>query len=697
MNPFSRLLSPKEIGGLRLKNRIIMAPIDTNLANEKGEVTEALLAFYQRRANGGAAMLIVENSQVDFPIGKNTDRQLSIHDDNKMKGLTNLSEAIHQGGALAALQIHHAGRETTLDVTGGHTPVAPSPIPCAHLQTPVRELKKPEIEDIIHKFMEAAVRAKKSGFDLVEIHGAHGYLIGEFLSPHTNKRMDEYGGNFQGRLRFARNIVVGIKETLGKDFPVSFRFSADEFIPGGLMLTEGVRIARELEKKGVDVLHVSAGIYESLPKLLEPMSYAQGWRSYLAAEVKKAVGIPVITVGVIREPKFAEEILSKGMSDFIAIGRGLLADPDWPKKAAEGNISDIKRCIGCNIGCLKERLTKAIQCSVNPETGREAIYKIIPIKKGSRMVTIVGGGPAGLEAARMAALRGFKVTLFEKNNRLGGQMCLACLPPGKDKIRWTIEYYEHQMEKLDIDVRLSQEATVEKILGTSPHVIILAPGSFPRNPPGGKGTKFVSADVALSSAKFQGLGKAVVVGGGGIGCETALFLHHRGLQVTIFEQLDELAQDVEEITAWDLKQRIKKAKIDVMLNCRFMDLENDKLILEIWTDGSITPDDALAQAAKIIKDHMTIFINFEEEIEDEAEIVDENLEKMRVLLSKSVDELELSVRSYNTLKSLDVSFLEQLVQKSEDELRKSKHFSEDVLREIKSKLEELHLSLGLKG
>ncbi len=612
MSQFHHLFSTGEIGGLPLKNRIIMAPIDTNLADETGEVTDALLAFYERRAIGGAGMLIVENSQVDFPRGKNTKRQLSIHDEDKVKGLSRLSRAIHQGGALAAIQIHHAGRETTLEVTGGITPVAPSDIPCEHLLTPVRELAIREIEELEGKFIAAAMRGKKAGFDLVEIHGAHGYLIGGFLSPYTNRRKDKYGSDFQGRMRFATNIVHGIKEALGREYPISFRFSADEFISGGITLEEGVRIAQVLELAGVDVLHVSAGIYESLPTLLEPMSYAQGWRCHLATAVKKAVQIPVIAVGVIREPSFAEEIVAGDKADFVAIGRGLLADPDWPRKAEEGRISEIRRCIGCNEGCLNKRLTKSIQCSINPETGREQSFRIIPFIGKRLRVTIVGGGPAGLEAARVAALRGYDVTLFEKSDRLGGQMRLACVPPGKEKIAWATEYYEGQMRSLGIDVRISQEATAADIQQTSSDIVIIATGSSVSKPSmSGRGACLLAADEILLSNELPGSGRAAIIGAGGIGCEIALYLRDKGIDVSLFEQLDDVALDVEPITAWDIKDRLKKGIINVNLRCKVVDIQEDTLRIQkeqeevmeevfdliVWAAGR-TPNRDLSEAIK---------------------------------------------------------------------------------------------------
>ncbi len=572
---FPLLFSPFSLNRLLLKNRIVMAPIDTNLADDNGYVTEDLLAFYERRARGGVGMLIVENSQVDFPIGKNTKRQLSIHENAQVEGLTRLAQVIRSGGACPAIQLHHAGRETTLEVTGGLSPVAPSPIPCKHLKTPVRELTKSEIERIIEKFVSAALRGKKAGFELIEIHGAHGYLVGEFLSPYTNKRTDEYGNGFQGRMRFPVRVIQGIKDALGRDFPLGFRFSADEFVKEGIEVSEAQRIAKALEDAGIDVLHISAGIYESLPKLLEPMSYPQGWRCHLAAAIKRSVSVPVIAVGVIREPSFAEQVLEQGAADFVAIGRGLLADPDWPEKAVKGRASELRRCIGCNVGCLSKRLTDSIKCSVNPETGRERYHRILPLKGKKKRVTIVGGGPGGLESGRVAALRGFHTTLFERENRLGGQMRLASIPPGKDKIRWAIEYYEKQMQLLDIDLRLGVKAGVKEILDTEPHAVILATGSLPLT------CKFsaavLTADEVLSAPPPYRGGGAAVIGGGSIGCETALFLQERGCHTELFEQLDEAAHDMESISAWDLKERMQEAEIEIHLECEVIDVQDQSI------------------------------------------------------------------------------------------------------------------------
>ena len=595
-NYCSDLFQPLKVNGLSLKNRVAMAPIDTNLADENGLVTEKLLSFYERRARGGAGLIVVENTQVDYPRGKNTLRQLTADRDEARAGLSRLAATIKGQGAVACLQLHHAGRETTLEVTGGVTPVAPSPLPCAHLGTPVRALTVGEIGDLVERFIRAAVIGAEAGFDMIEIHGAHGYLVGQFLSPLTNQRTDDYGDDFDGRFRFAGEIIAGVKQALGSDFPLSFRFSADEFVDGGLDQAAGVEIGRALARAGVDLINVSAGIYESLPTLLEPMAFEEAWRVDLAGSVKAAVDRPVACVGVIRQPETANRLISDGAADLVMIGRGLLADPDWPKKAEQGRADLIRRCIGCNEGCLSRRLVKSIQCSVNPEVGREGQALAGPIA-GSPDLVVVGGGPAGLEAARAASERGFRVTLFEARQDIGGQLDIAQRPPGKDKIGWLIDYYRRQMQLLGVEVKTGVMAGVSDVTALNPTAAIVATGSEPdKTPLEGLDIPFYSPDEILQLTDRPPFKSAAIIGAGGIGCETALFLAEKGVGCRLIEMGEDIAADLEPITTWDLTDRLKKAGVAWTTRFKAVGLRQGNLIAEdglqlgsfeaiVWTVG----------------------------------------------------------------------------------------------------------------
>ena len=439
---FKKMFESAFLGPLEVKNRLLMAPMGTRMASEIGAVTQKLIDYYVERAKGGVGTILTDAAVVDYPLGATGATNLTIHDNAYIGGHNELVEAVHAQGAKIICQMKHAGRETRLPSLLKTQPVAPSAIPCKFFDVIPRELSTGEVEEIVKKFVEAAMRAKTAGYDGVELHGAHGYLIAQFMSLSSNKRTDKYGGSLQNRMNFPLEIVRGIKKSLGKNFPLLFRFSADEFIEEGRTLEESKQLAQMLEEAGVHVLHVSAGVYDSMPMMIEPMSYEEGWKIYLAEEIKKVVKIPVIGVGVIRTPAIAERILKEGRVDFLALGRALLADPYWPNKAKEGRAEEIIRCISCNIGCIGGRIFRGlhIRCALNPVTGREREFgTLIPAAKRKK-VLIVGGGPAGMEAARIAKMRGHQVTLVEKNKVLGGQLRLAAAPPGKDKIDWYNEF-----------------------------------------------------------------------------------------------------------------------------------------------------------------------------------------------------------------------------------------------------------------
>jgi 2,4-dienoyl-CoA reductase-like NADH-dependent reductase (Old Yellow Enzyme family)/thioredoxin reductase len=548
---------------MQLKNRMIMAPMATHYADEEGAVTERLNNYHAASPRGGVGLIIIESGYI-HPLGRGGRNRLGLHDDGLIPGLKGLVNLIHSEGARICSQLHHAGRQVNVQATNGKYPVSASSIPAGMEGIVPRTLKIGEIEELIAAFGQAARRSLEAGFDAILLHAGHGYLIHQFLSPLSNIRQDPYGGNFQRRLRFLKEVIHHCREITGKDFPLMVRISASEFIPGGITLRDGQKIARQLEQWGVDAIHVSGGTHDTQEMELQPMAIPRGCLVPLAEGIKKVVRIPVAAVGRIADPQMAEEILQAGKADLITLGRALLADPDFPRKTQEGRWADIRPCIACLQGCRGHLYQgKPITCLVNPQAGMEREYGVERALR-RRKVFIIGGGPGGMEAARVAALRGHDVTLVEKNDRLGGQFHLASLPPGKEEIRFFLEYLAGQLQKLRVKVILNREFTPADFPQAEADVYILANGAVPKRPaiPGVDFKNVLTAWDALLAPERAGE-KVLVVGAGAVGAETADFLAERGRKVSLIEMTQNIAADEEQINRKLLLRRLGEKGVKI--------------------------------------------------------------------------------------------------------------------------------------
>ena len=572
------LFTPFQIKNLTLKNRIVLPPLASFLIEKGGGITDRAVEHYRRRAAGGPAMVIMEACAVS-PEGVVSENQARIDGDRLIEGLARIAEAIRAEGAVPAIQIHHAGRQTSAKVIK-RLPMAPSPLPCPAIRGDVAPLTVEQIQDLVNKFADAAVRSRKAGFELLEIHGAHGYLINQFLSRYSNIREDGYGGDIAGRTRFALDIIAEIRNRLGSSFPISFKISAQEFVPDGLTVEESIDILKLLVTAGIDAVQVSAGNDSTPEWICQPMFMQKACLVESAASIKKALKIPVMAVGRINDPWTADNIIAKGMADLVCIGRGLMADPEMPIKAQEGRFDEIRTCIACNT-CMQSIYRKGrLECLVNPALGREQEMQILPATQPKK-VMVVGGGPGGLNAAWVAAKRGHEVHLYEKQSYLGGQLVPGSKTAYKREMQSLINFQKRQVELNGVICHMGQEVTAETVQKENPDVVILATGSRPVLPPveGIDEASVVTFDVVLNG-DVQENKPTVIIGGGSTGCEVAYHLSEMGSPVTIVELMPKIGGDIEAVTKKLLLRKLKENNVRILTEHRLLRLGKNSLVVK---------------------------------------------------------------------------------------------------------------------
>lgn len=590
MKTLEHLLSPIKIRSLEIPNRLVMPPMGTALGNFDSTVSEANLAYIKRRAQSGAGLIITEITAV-HPSGLLSPVSLGVWDDKFIPGLAKMAEAIHSRGAKASLQLHHSGRENYF-LLKQKTAVAPSAVPSfvyGFLGTP-RELTIAEIEEIIAAFGAGAQRARAAGFDMVELHGAHGYLLMQFLSAHSNRRTDQYGGDFPGRARFMLECLREARRLVGPDFPVSIRISGEECIKGGYTVSDMQTIIPALVEAGADILNVSFGTHGNAevntdtPNASAPVEYAQGFKSFLARKVKEVTEEPVIAVGRYTDPLAMDEAIARGDANMIAVGRQHLADPDFLQNALAGHPEDTLECLACNQGCI-ERLAleaKPVRCAINPQTGQELLYPAGPAKV-SRNVWVVGGGPAGLTAAWEAARLGHRVTLFERENRTGGNVRYAALAPHKEVYARYIRTLTEKCRKQGVEIRTGVAVSEALLEEGRPEAVILASGAEKTACPAeGVNSSVVCDAWQILDGTIAPQSPAVVVGGGLVGLETADFLRDKGIaDITVVEMLTRPPVLPQAAHGQMLYRRLQETSAKLLFGATVKKIEEKAVVVEM--------------------------------------------------------------------------------------------------------------------
>ncbi len=593
MGCYPNLFSELRVGQITLKNRVVMGPMLVGYADQNGRVNENVIKYYEARARGGAGLIVVEASCVDVPTGKEGVGQIHIDEPGCIPGLTSLAKAIKKHDCKALIQLFHAGRQTSSQITGV-PPVAPTRQGLTPSREVPRELSRSEIKHLIAQFVQAADFAHRAGMDGVELHAAHGYLLNEFLSPKMNTRQDEYGGSLENRMRILLEIISGIKAQ-HSDLVISVRLNVDDFTPGGLQPDQSAIIASELEKRGADIINCTCGTYESGLTSIEPASYPEGWRVYLAEKIKQYVRIPVVTGGMIHNPAFAEQVVAEGRSDLVFLGRSLLADPKWPAKALRGRVHEIRPCIRCN-GCINLHFAgMPVSCTVNPATGREKQYnsRIAKVAAKSR-VDIVGAGPAGIQAALTLDKMGFEVALFEKSSCPGGLLGFAATPPHKDRLKDFHQYLASQLNNSGVKQIYEHQYLIGDLQNRQPDHLIISTGSRPQTPKLPGIDRCLGLEAVLSGQVEVAGEEVVIIGGGSNGCEVADFLLQHGKhRITIVEGRSRLAADMERKNRRDLLNRLEAGGVMMLVKHKVLEITPTGVVI---ADATQQPREISAQA-----------------------------------------------------------------------------------------------------
>lgn len=589
---YPTLFSPMKIGAMQVKNRIVMTAMGTRTAAEDGTPAARCLAYFEERAKNDVGLIITGMACANYQHGNAGPGQLRLDNDGVIPGMQKLTEMAHSHGAKIVAQVAHPGARSNTAVTGGAPILTPSGIP-AWPGAPgqeARAMTREEILGLAEDFGAAAKRARQAGFDGVEFHAAHNYLLSNFLSPHFNRREDEYGGSLENRFRFLGHIIAAARAAAGENFPILVRISAEEYLPDGLHLDEALQVAVLLEKAGAAAIDVSVGgAVNGRSHTIEPTSYPQGWRRAHAKAIKQLVTVPVIATTVIRQPAYAEVLLREGYMDFVGSGRNFLADPAWAKKAAAGKDADIRPCISC-CRCIEGTGMPHIGCSINPECGWELEFAAPPARADGKTAAVVGAGPAGMEAAAVLAQRGYAVTVYEENPVAGGQVQLAtAIATKREKMQNYIDWQARRLVALGVDVRFGTKATAEVLATQKPDVVVDAAGAVPIVPAAlpGSGLPHVKTPVDVLRGTWAPEGQFIVLVGSGLtGLETAEVLVDAGNMVLVLEMADTVAPGGSAINTGEAMRRLNLANVVVLTSRRLTEIQEGRVLCEDTQTGA---------------------------------------------------------------------------------------------------------------